>query len=115
VATREGNCLAGKRVFEVRPQGKGGHGSAPQDCINPVILAAYILVRLQGIINRERDPNKITLITYDSIHAGDAPNVIPEEALFKVDIRAYSPTVLEKTVAAFRRIVSAECEASAVA
>ena len=46
VVTREGNCLAGKRVFEVWLHGRVGHGSAPQDCIDPVVLAAYILVRL---------------------------------------------------------------------
>ncbi|KAE8440945.1 hypothetical protein EG329_006184 [Mollisiaceae sp. DMI_Dod_QoI] len=114
VATREGPSLAGKKVFEVRLHGRGGHGSAPQDCIDPVVLAAYILVRLQGIISRERDPNKMALITCGSIHAGDAPNVIPDEAVLKIDIRAYSHSVLEKTVAAFKRVVAAECEASAV-
>jgi metal-dependent amidase/aminoacylase/carboxypeptidase family protein len=93
VATCEGYSLAGKNVFEVRLRGRGGHGSAPQDCIDPVVLAAYILVRLQGIISRELDPNKMALITCGSIHAGDAPNVIPDEAILKVDIRAYNPTI----------------------
>lgn len=54
------------------------------------------------------------LITCGSIHAGDAPNAIPDEAILKVDIRACSHSVLEKTVAAFKRVVAAECEASAV-
>jgi metal-dependent amidase/aminoacylase/carboxypeptidase family protein len=58
VATRKGCNLAGKNVFEVRLHGREGHGSAPQDSINPAMLAAYILVRLQGIISRARDPNK---------------------------------------------------------
>jgi amidohydrolase len=114
VATRSGHSLAGKRVFEVRLHGRGGHGCAPQDCIDPILLAAYVLVRLQGIISREVDPNKMGLITCGSIHARDAPNVIPDVALLKIDIRAYSPAVLEKTVAAFKRVVEAECEASAV-
>jgi hippurate hydrolase len=55
----------------------------------------------------------MALITCGSIHAGDAPNVIPDVAVLKIDIRAYSPAVLEKTVAAFKRVVKAECEASA--
>jgi len=114
VATREGFSLAGKKVFEVHLHGRGGHGSAPQDCIDPITMAAYILVRLQGIISRERDPNKMALITCGSIHAGDAPNVIPDLAILKVDIRAYSPALLEETVTAFKRVVEAECKASAV-
>jgi amidohydrolase len=114
VATRAGPCLAGKRVFSVRLHGREGHGSAPQDCIDPVVLAAFVVIRLQAIVSRERDPNSMALITCGSIHAGSAPNVIPDEAVLKVDIRAYSPAVLEQTVAAFRRVVAAECQASAV-
>lgn len=102
VATREGYSLAGKNVFEVKIHGRGGHGSAPQDCIDPIVIAAYIIARLQGIISRERDPDSMALITCGSVHAGDAPNVIQDEAIIKVDIRAYDPAILQKTVAAFR-------------
>lgn len=71
-------------------------------------------MRLQTIVSRELDPNKMALITCSSLHAGDAPNVIPDEAVLKVDIRAYNPEVLEKIVSAFKRVVVAECEASGV-
>ncbi len=114
VATRKGFALAGKSVFEVTIFGRGGHGSAPQDCIDPVVVAAYLIVRLQSIVSREIDPNKMVLITCGSIHAGDAPNSIPDKAVLKVDIRAYSPDVLEKAVAAFHRVLNAECDASGV-
>ena len=113
IATRAGHILAGKIVFEVRIYGRGGHGSAPQDCIDPVVTASYIVIRLQSIISRELDPNKMAVLTCGSIHAGDAPNIIPEIATLKVDIRAYSPNTLDKTVKAFKRIVMAECDASA--
>lgn len=114
VATREGYSLAGKSVFQVTILGKGGHGSAPQDCIDPIVIAAYIVVRLQSIVSRDIDPNKMVLITCGSIHAGDAPNAIPDKAVLRVDIRAYSPDVLKKAVSAFHRVVKAECEASGV-
>ena len=84
----------------------------PQDCIEPVVLACYIVIRLQSIVGREIDPNSMALITCGSIHAGDAPNVIPDDAVLKVDIKAYSPTVLQNAVTLFKRIVTAECEAS---
>ncbi|MCJ1237757.1 hypothetical protein MMC14_005744 [Varicellaria rhodocarpa] len=114
IATRKGYSLAGKTVFEVTVLGRGGHDSAPQDCIDPVVLAAYIVIRLQGIVSCEVDPNKMVLVTCGSIHGGDAPNVIPDKAMLKVDIRSYCPDVLEKAVAAFHRIVDAECQASGV-
>lgn len=114
VATRKGSCLAGKNVFEVTIFGRGGHGATPQFCIDPVVISAHIIVRLQSIVSREIDPNKMVVITCGSIHAGDAPNAIPDKAVLKVDIRAYSPDVLDRAVASFRRVVHAECEASRV-
>ena len=113
IATRAGHILAGKIVFKVQIKGRGGHGSAPQDCIDPVVTASYIVIRLQSIISRELDPNKMAVLTCGSIHAGDAPNIIPEVAMLKIDIRAYSPDTLDKAVIAFKRIVMAECQASA--
>jgi amidohydrolase len=114
VATRTGHILAGKNVFEVRIHGRGGHGSAPHECIDPIVIAAHIVVRLQSIISRELNPNKMALITCGSLHAGDVPNIIPDEAVLKVDIRAYNPDVLAKMVSSFKRVVAAECEASGV-
>lgn len=114
VATKSGSCLAGKSTFEVVIYGKGGHGATPHLCVDPVVIAAHIIIRLQTIISREIDPNKMVLITCGSIQAGDAPNVIPDQAVLKVDIRAYSPEVLQHAVSSFRRVVRAECEASGV-
>ena len=114
VATRNGPCLAGKNVFEVTIFGRGGHGSTPQFCIDPVVISAHIIIRLQSIVSREIDPNKMLLITCGSIHSGHAPNAIPDQAVLKVDIRAYRPDVLQRAVASFRRVDNAECEASGV-
>jgi amidohydrolase len=114
IATRSGPSLAGKKVFEVRVHGRGGHGSAPHECIDPVVIACYIVTRLQSVISRGIDPNEMAVVTCGSIHAGNAPNVIPDEAVLKVDIRAYIPEVLDKAVEFFRRIVAAECTASGV-
>lgn len=114
VATRTGSCLAGKTTFEVIIFGRGGHGATPHLCIDPVVIAAHIIIRLQSITSREIDPNKALLITCGSIQAGDAPNVIPDRAVLKVDIRAYDPDILRHAVASFRRVVHAECDASGV-
>ena len=94
--------------------GRGGHWATPQFCIDPVIISAHIVIRLQSIVSRETDLNKMVLITCGRVQAEDAPNVIPDQAVFKVDIRAYSLDILEHAVASFRRVVHAECEISGV-
>lgn len=114
MATRKGSCLAGRNTFEVIIFRRGGHGATPQFYVDPVVTSAHIIVRSQTIGSRVRDPNKMVLITCGSVQAGDAPNVIPDKAVLKVEIRAYSPDVLQHAVASFRQIVHAECEASGV-
>ena len=63
-------------------------------------------------MSREVDPNKMILVTCGSIHGGDAPNVIPDKAVLKVDVRSYDLHALEKATTAIHRIVEAECRSS---
>ncbi|KAJ8120274.1 hypothetical protein O1611_g10408 [Lasiodiplodia mahajangana] len=107
-----GYALAGKRTFKILIHGRGGHVSNPQFCIDPVVIACFIVIRLQTIVSRETDPNKTLVITCGRIKAGDAPNVIPDSAEMSVDIRAYAADVLEHAVEAVKRIVMAESAAS---
>ncbi|KAI0105106.1 putative zinc metallopeptidase [Nemania sp. FL0031] len=107
-----GYALAGKRTFRVLIHGRGGHISDPQFCVDPVVIACFIVIRLQTIVSREIDPNKTLVITCGRINAGDAPNIIPESAEISVDIRAYTADVLDHAVEAVKRIVIAECAAS---
>jgi metal-dependent amidase/aminoacylase/carboxypeptidase family protein len=60
--TRSRHILPGKNVFEVGIRCRGGHGSTPQGYIDPVVIASYIVIRLQTIISRELDPNEMALI-----------------------------------------------------
>lgn len=64
------------------------------------------------IVSREIDLNETAVTTCGTVRAGDAPNVIPDSAEVTIDIRAYSPEVLDKAVAVVKRIVKAECQAS---
>lgn len=72
VATRSGPSLAEERSFTITLFGKGGHGAEPQKCIDPGLLAAYIVVRLQSIVRRGVDPEDTCVVTFGSIHAGGA-------------------------------------------
>jgi metal-dependent amidase/aminoacylase/carboxypeptidase family protein len=75
-------------------------------------MAANVVVRLQGIVSREVDPNDTAVVTVGSLQAGQTENVISEYAEIGIDIRSVKPETRTKVLAAVRRIVKAECEAS---
>ena len=94
--------------------GRGAHGAFPQDAIDPIVLAASIIVRLQSIVAREIAPEDVASITCGSIHGGDSHNVIPSEVEFLVSIRTFDESVHEKVVAAAKRMIRGEAIASGV-
>jgi metal-dependent amidase/aminoacylase/carboxypeptidase family protein len=69
-------------------------------------------MRLQTIVSREVDPLDFAVVTVSAFHAGDAENIIPEEANLKIDVRAALPETRERVLASVKRIVAAEAEAS---
>lgn len=93
-------------------RGRGGHGSMPHRSVDPVVLAANVILRLQTIVSREVDPSEMAVVTVGSVQAGSTENVIADHAILKVNIRTVSPRTRGKVLAAMRRIVKAECEAS---
>lgn len=76
-------------------------------------MAAHIVVRLQSIVSREIDPSDISVLTVGSIQAGDTENIIVDTAEIGVDIRSVKPETREQLLASIRRVVDAECQASA--
>ncbi|WP_159084542.1 amidohydrolase [Dongshaea marina] len=108
----EGPMMSGATHLKVILHGKGGHGSQPELTVDPIVLAAHIIVRLQGIISREIPPQQQAVLTVGYLHAGSKANIIPDSAEFAVDIRAYDDGIKQQICDAVRRIVRAECEAS---
>ena len=98
--------------FEIRIFGKGGHGTKPHLCVDPILTASSIVVRLQSIVSREVAPGELAVVSCGSFHSGEAANIIPDYADLKVTVRAYLPHVREKVLAALHRIVESECEAA---
>ncbi|KAM7187660.1 hypothetical protein V8F33_011127 [Rhypophila sp. PSN 637] len=80
-----GYALAGERTFKVTIYGRGGHLSSPQECIDPVVIACAVVMRLQTIVSREIDPQETAVVTCGSFHAGYSPNAIPDQAQLTVD------------------------------
>ena len=112
VATRPGPTLAAADSMRVTVHGRGAHGSMPQAAVDPVVLAAMIVVRLQTVVSRELRPGDPAVLTVGSIQAGTKSNVIPEVATILLNVRTYGAATRSTILAAIERIVRAECEAS---
>jgi metal-dependent amidase/aminoacylase/carboxypeptidase family protein len=92
--------------------GRGGHGSMPQHAVDPVVLAAMIVVRLQTVVSREVAPGDTAVVTVGSLQAGTRSNVIPDYAVLELNMRSYSAVTRQRMLDAIGRIVRAECQAS---
>ncbi|HEX2174946.1 MAG TPA: amidohydrolase [Nocardioidaceae bacterium] len=112
VAVSTGSAMAMADSWKVTVHGRGGHGSRPEETIDPVVLAAHMVVRIQSIVSREVHPRKAAVVTIASFHAGLKENIIPAEAVFTVNVRNLDPHVREQVLAALRRVIAAEAQAS---
>lgn len=112
VGLHAGPAFAGSDSLRVVLTGRGGHGSRPETTVDPVVLAAYAVTRLQGIVSREIAGGDTAVVTVGSLIAGTKENIIPETAELKLNIRTYAEDVRETVLAAVRRILHAEAQAS---
>src|SRR6218665_1816824 len=80
IGVRSGTQMAASDGITVTLHGRGGHGSRPHATIDPVVMAAATVMRLQTIASREIDPQGVAVVTVGSIHAGLKNNIIPAEA-----------------------------------
>lgn len=112
VGVRTGALLSAADSMRVTVHGRGAHGSMPQAAVDPVVLAAMIVVRLQTVVSREVAPGESAVLTVGSIAAGSKSNVIPDHAVLQLNLRTYSEQTRTSMLAAIRRIVIAECQAS---
>jgi amidohydrolase len=112
VGTRPGPVLSAADSMRITVHGRGAHGSMPQAAVDPVVLAATIVVRLQTVVAREVPPTETAVLTVGSIQAGTKSNVIPDVARLQLNLRSYSDATRSLMLEAIRRIVSAECQAS---
>lgn len=108
IAGHPGASYAGSDSLRVRLVGRGAHGSMPEASIDPVVMAAETILRLQTIISREIPSTATAVLTVGSVHAGDAANVIPNEAVLQLNIRSYTETVRDHILASVDRIVRGE-------
>ncbi|MQW77864.1 amidohydrolase [Nocardioides sp. dk4132] len=108
IAGHPGASYAGSDSLRVTLLGKGAHGSMPQSSVDPVVMAAATVLRLQTIISRELPSTEVAVLTVGSLHAGQAANVIPGEAELQLNIRSYDEASRQHILDSVERIVRGE-------
>jgi hippurate hydrolase len=112
VGCHAGPALAATDGLKVRMSGRGGHGAFPERTVDPVVMAASTVLRLQTVVSREVAAGASAVLTIGSLHAGAKENIIPDEAEFTVNVRTFDPQVRRAVLDATARIVKAESLAS---
>lgn len=89
----EGPAMASVDFLKITIIGKGSHGAEPQNGIDPITIAAYLITSFQTIISRNINPKEMGVITIGAIKGGNAANVIPDSVELKLTVRAYSEEI----------------------
>ena len=108
-----GYAQANVDSVDILVKGRGGHGASPDTTIDPIVIAARLVLDLQTIISRELKPIDPAVITVGSIHGGSKHNIIGDECKLQLTVRSYTPEVRAKLLAAIRRKASAAAASSA--
>ncbi|MEV8267538.1 amidohydrolase [Microbacterium sp. NPDC076911] len=112
IGVRSGTQMAASDGLRVVLHGRGGHGSRPHSTIDPVVMAAATIMRLQTIVSREVDPRDVAVVTVGSIHSGLKNNIIPPDATLELSLRYPDDEARERVMTKVERIINAEAAAS---
>lgn len=111
VGCKHGTLMCAANSFNVTVHGRGSHGSYPHNSIDPIPIAASIVLKLQTIVAREVPPSEVAVVTVGSLQAGHTENIISDSAVLKLNVRTQSDEWRDKIIKSIKRIVKAECEA----
>lgn len=108
LGTRRGIIMSSADSLRITLHGRGGHASMPDRLIDPVVMAASTILKLQTIVSREVAPSDSAVVTVASVQAGDAENIVVDDARLAVDVRTTDAKTREKIKKSIKRIVDAE-------
>jgi amidohydrolase len=112
VSYAEGLLCANVDTVDITVLGKGGHGSAPHTTIDPIVIAARIVLDLQTLVSRETQPGEPAVVTVGAIHGGTKHNIIPAEAKLQLTVRTLKDNVRKKILDGIQRIAKAAADAA---
>lgn len=94
IAITDGPQMAAAGTFDMTVTGRGAHGASPHEGADPIVAAAQIISAMQSIVSRNVAPLDAGVITFGSIHAGSAPNIIPDQVVLRGTIRSFKDEVM---------------------
>ena len=112
VRLASGPVLSQSDSLKVTLYGRGGHGSGPESTIDPVVMAAATVMRLQTIVSREVSMTDSAVVSVGSIQAGSSANIIPDQAELQLNVRTYDDGVRDKVLSSIKRVVEGEASIS---
>ena len=98
IGYRPGTTQAAADSLQVRLFGRGAHGSMPESSVDPVVMAAATVMRLQTIVSRETAASQAVVVTIGALQAGTKDNVIPDEAVLKINVRSFDEAIRRHTL-----------------
>jgi hippurate hydrolase len=107
VGYTEGLAMANVDTVDIIVRGKGGHGAAPHTTVDPIVLAARIVLDLQTLVSRETNPLDPAVVTVGSIHGGSKHNIIPAEVKLQLTVRSTKDSVRKNILEGIERIAKA--------
>jgi amidohydrolase len=112
VGFREGVFYASSDSIEITVEGKGGHGAAPHQTVDPVYVASQFVVAVQQIVSRNIDPIEPAVVTIGAINGGTTHNVIPSRVRLLGTVRAFDAGVRAKMAERIERVLRGICDSS---
>lgn len=107
VGYTSGMAMANVDSVDILVKGKGGHGSAPHNAIDPIVIASRIVIDLQTLVSRETDPLDSAVVTVGSFHGGSKHNIIPPEVKLQITVRSFKDSVRKNLLDGIERIAKA--------
>lgn len=108
----EGLAMANVDTVEILVKGRGGHGSAPHNTIDPIVIASKLVLDLQTIVSREVPPIDPAVVTVGSIHGGTKANIIPNDVKLQITVRSTKDSVRKTILDAIKRKAKAAAESA---
>src|SRR4051794_24601361 len=108
----DGLAMAASDSLTITLHGRGGHGSRPETTVDPIVMAASTVLRLQTIVSRETAGTETAVLTVGMIRSGTTNNITPDNAELRLNVRTLDPAVRDRTLAAIDRMAVAETQAA---
>jgi amidohydrolase len=101
----DGPVMSASDTFQITILGRGGHGGKPHEAVDPILASAGVINALQALVSREVPPLESAVVTVCTIRAGEAHNVIPDQAVLSGTIRSFRPETRQQLLGRFQEIV----------